>query len=139
MCLKFKNKKNFQENFVKLIELERDLVGIENLVNGNRVRSFLLRKENPENFRFFFSQTFLRQGSLHRFSKKGSVQRLFVLFDDCLLYANRHAGQSSTSRMTFKLHGQIPLRGLMVRKFAWFKYRSNSLEMSETVSKCVSR
>jgi len=49
----------FQENFVKLVELQRDLVGIDNVVNPNR--------------------QFLREGCLQKLSRKGFQQRMFFL------------------------------------------------------------
>lgn len=57
------------ENFGKLVEVERDLVGVGSLVQPHR--------------------RFVREGALSRLSHKGPVQRLFLLFNDCLLYANR--------------------------------------------------
>ena len=48
-----------QENFVKLVELQRDLVGIDNVVNPNR--------------------QFLREGCLQKLSRKGFQQRMFFL------------------------------------------------------------
>ena len=48
-----------QENFVKLVELQRDLVGIDNVVNPNR--------------------HFLREGCLQKLSRKGFQQRMFFL------------------------------------------------------------
>ncbi|CAL4260148.1 unnamed protein product, partial [Meganyctiphanes norvegica] len=47
------------ENFVKLIELQRDLIGIDNLVQPGR--------------------EFLREGCLQKLSRKGYQQRMFFL------------------------------------------------------------
>lgn len=78
------------ENYVKLVELQRDIVGIDNLVQPRR--------------------TFIREGCLQKLSKKGFQQRMFFLFSDVLLYANRTA----TPILQFKIHGQLPLRGVIV-------------------------
>ncbi|XP_046442201.1 FERM, ARHGEF and pleckstrin domain-containing protein 1-like [Daphnia pulex] len=80
------------ENFVKLVELQRDLVGIDNVVNPNR--------------------QFLREGCLQKLSRKGFQQRMFFLFSDVLLYTNRTSGP----QLQFKVHGQLPLRGVMVEE-----------------------
>lgn len=79
---------------MKLVQIERDLNDVQNLVIPTR--------------------TFLREGSLQRYTRKDPVQRLFLLFNDCLVYAGRSGGPASSQQMTFRLHGQIPLRGLMV-------------------------
>lgn len=101
-----------QENFVKLVELQRDLVGIDNVVNPSR--------------------QFLREGCLQKLSRKGFQQRMFFLvffltwllmcsyrnavwflqFSDVLLYTNRTSGPL----LQFKVHGQLPLRGVMVEE-----------------------
>lgn len=80
------------ENFVKLVELQRDLVGIDNVVCLNR--------------------EFIREGCLQKLSRKGFQQRMFFLFSDVLLYTNRTSG----SQLQFKVHGQLPLRGVMVEE-----------------------
>jgi len=80
------------ENFVKLVELQRDLVGIDNVVNASR--------------------QFLREGCLLKLSRKGFQQRMFFLFSDVLLYTNRTSGPL----LQFKVHGQLPLRGVMVEE-----------------------
>lgn len=48
-----------QENLVKLVELQRDLVGIDNLIQPGR--------------------EFLREGCLQKLSRKGYQQRMFFL------------------------------------------------------------
>lgn len=78
--------------FVKLVEVERDLVGLENLVQPGR--------------------TFIREGCLQKLSRKGYQQRMFFLFNDVLLYTNR----TSAPSLQFKVHGQLPLRGVMVEE-----------------------
>jgi len=78
------------ENFIKLVELQRDLVGIDNIVHHSR--------------------EFLREGCLQKLSRKGFQQRMFFLFSDVLLYTNRTSGP----QLQFKVHGQLPLRGIMV-------------------------
>ncbi|XP_063605248.1 FERM, ARHGEF and pleckstrin domain-containing protein 1-like isoform X3 [Penaeus indicus] len=80
------------ENLVKLVELQRDLVGIDNLVQPGR--------------------EFLREGCLQKLSRKGYQQRMFFLFNDVLLYTNR----TTTPVLQFKVHGQLPLRGVMVEE-----------------------
>jgi len=80
------------ENFVKLVELQRDLVGIDNVVSPGR--------------------HFLREGCLLKLSRKGFQQRMFFLFSDVLLYTNRTSGPL----LQFKVHGQLPLRGVMVEE-----------------------
>ncbi|MCL4117089.1 UNVERIFIED_CONTAM: hypothetical protein GTU68_057247 [Idotea baltica] len=80
------------ENLVKLMELQRDLVGIDNLVQPGR--------------------EFLREGCLQKLSRKGYQQRMFFLFNDVLLYTNR----TTTPILQFKVHGQLPLRGVMVEE-----------------------
>ncbi|XP_033097418.1 FERM, ARHGEF and pleckstrin domain-containing protein 1-like isoform X2 [Anneissia japonica] len=85
-------KENMQriENFQKLTELRRDLVGIDNLVAPGR--------------------EFLREGCLHKLSRKGYQQRMFFLFSDTLMYSSK--GLTPTNQ--FKVHGQIPLKGIKV-------------------------
>lgn len=103
---------------MKLVELQRDLVGIDNVVNPHR--------------------QFLREGCLQKLSRKGFQQRMFFLvpvsairarihdvswdsfltldcalqFSDVLLYTNRTSGP----QLQFKVHGQLPLRGVMVEE-----------------------
>ncbi|XP_072818134.1 FERM, ARHGEF and pleckstrin domain-containing protein 2 isoform X1 [Vicugna pacos] len=78
------------ENLQKLTELQRDLVGIENLVAPDR--------------------EFLREGCLHTLTKQGLQPRMFFLFSDMLLYTSR--GASGTSR--FRMRGLLPLRGMLL-------------------------
>ncbi|KAJ4427655.1 hypothetical protein ANN_25303 [Periplaneta americana] len=80
------------ENFVALCELQRDLNGFDNLVQSDR--------------------EFIRQGCLLKHSRKGYQQRMFFLFSDLLLYTNRTVQPSPQ----FKVHGQLPLRGVMVEE-----------------------
>ena len=80
------------ENFTKLMELQRDLVGIDNLVQPGR--------------------EFIREGCLQKLSKKGYQQRMFFLFNDVLLYTNR----TTSPILQFKVHGQMPLRSIMVEE-----------------------
>ncbi|XP_047629967.1 FERM, ARHGEF and pleckstrin domain-containing protein 2 isoform X5 [Phacochoerus africanus] len=77
------------ENLQKLMELQRDLVGVENLVSPGR--------------------EFIREGCLRKLTKKGLQQRMFLLFSDVLLYTSR--GASGTSR--FRTRGLLPLRGML--------------------------
>uniref|UniRef100_A0A8D1MPW5 FERM, ARH/RhoGEF and pleckstrin domain protein 2 n=1 Tax=Sus scrofa TaxID=9823 RepID=A0A8D1MPW5_PIG len=80
------------ENLQKLMELQRDLVGVENLVSPGR--------------------EFIREGCLRKLTKKGLQQRMFLLFSDMLLYTSR--GASGTSR--FRTRGLLPLRGMLVEE-----------------------
>uniref|UniRef100_A0A8C7H5F5 FERM, ARHGEF and pleckstrin domain-containing protein 2 n=1 Tax=Oncorhynchus kisutch TaxID=8019 RepID=A0A8C7H5F5_ONCKI len=78
------------ENFQKLSELQRDLIGIENLTAPGR--------------------EFIREGCLYKLTKKGLQQRMFFLFSDQLLYTSK--GVTATNQ--FKVHGQLPLHGMIV-------------------------
>ncbi|GFR78712.1 FERM, RhoGEF and pleckstrin domain-containing protein [Elysia marginata] len=80
------------ENLEKLMELQRDLLGLENLVHLDR--------------------EFIREGCLQKFSRKGYQQRMFFLFSDMLVYTSR----TSASLLQFKVHGQLPLRGMTVEE-----------------------
>lgn len=88
----FRDKMQKVDNLQKLIELQRDLVGIDSLVHPDR--------------------EFIREGCLQKFSRKGYQQRMFFLFSDMLIYTSRTA----TSLLQFKVHGQLPLRGMMVEE-----------------------
>ncbi|XP_015930609.1 FERM, ARHGEF and pleckstrin domain-containing protein 2 isoform X2 [Parasteatoda tepidariorum] len=83
---------HYSANFVKLMELQRDLFGIDNLTAGRR--------------------EFLREGCLQKLSKKGYQNRMFFLFSDVLLYANR----GPINQHQFKIHGQLPLQGIVVEE-----------------------
>ncbi|KAF2350371.1 Dbl (DH) domain [Trinorchestia longiramus] len=78
--------------YVKLVEVERDLVGLENLVQPGR--------------------TFIREGCLQKLSRKGYQQRMFFLFNDVLLYTNR----TGAPGLKFKVHGQLLLWNVMVEE-----------------------
>uniref|UniRef100_A0A8C6SP54 FERM, ARHGEF and pleckstrin domain-containing protein 1 n=1 Tax=Neogobius melanostomus TaxID=47308 RepID=A0A8C6SP54_9GOBI len=80
------------ENFQKLLELKKDLVGVDNLVVPGR--------------------EFVRLGCLSKLSGKGLQQRMFFLFSDVILYTSR----GMTSSNQFKVHGQLPLRGMTIRE-----------------------
>ncbi|XP_072300724.1 FERM, ARHGEF and pleckstrin domain-containing protein 1-like isoform X2 [Eucyclogobius newberryi] len=80
------------ENFQKLLELKKDLVGVDNLVVPRR--------------------EFIRLGCLSKLSGKGLQQRMFFLFNDVILYTSR----GMTSSNQFKVHGQLPLRGMTIRE-----------------------
>ncbi|KAI1882718.1 hypothetical protein AGOR_G00237800 [Albula goreensis] len=80
------------ENFQKLTELQRDLIGIENLTAPGR--------------------EFIREGCLYKLTKKGLQQRMFFLFSDILLYTSK--GVTATNQ--FKVHGQLPLHGMLVEE-----------------------
>ncbi|KAF7661403.1 hypothetical protein LDENG_00262150 [Lucifuga dentata] len=80
------------ENFQKLTELQRDLIGIENLTAPGR--------------------EFIREGCLYKLTKKGLQQRMFFLFSNMLLYTSK--GVTATNQ--FKVHGQLPLHGMIVEE-----------------------
>ncbi|XP_063068437.1 FERM, ARHGEF and pleckstrin domain-containing protein 1-like isoform X2 [Engraulis encrasicolus] len=80
------------ENFQKLLELKKDLIGIDNLVLPGR--------------------EFIRLGCLSKLSGKGLQQRMFFLFNDVLLYTSR----GMTASNQFKVHGQLPLYGMTIRE-----------------------
>ncbi|XP_053749054.1 FERM, ARHGEF and pleckstrin domain-containing protein 1 isoform X2 [Panthera pardus] len=80
------------ENFQKLHELKKDLIGIDNLVIPGR--------------------EFIRLGSLSKLSGKGLQQRMFFLFNDVLLYTSR----GLTASNQFKVHGQLPLYGMTIEE-----------------------
>ncbi|KAM8786812.1 FERM, ARHGEF and pleckstrin domain-containing protein 1 isoform 3-T4 [Rhynchonycteris naso] len=80
------------ENFQKLHELKKDLIGIDNLVIPGR--------------------EFIRLGSLSKLSGKGLQQRMFFLFNDVLLYTSR----GLTISNQFKVHGQLPLYGMTIQE-----------------------
>ncbi|XP_045415829.1 FERM, ARHGEF and pleckstrin domain-containing protein 2 isoform X2 [Lemur catta] len=80
------------ENLQKLTELQRDLVGMQSLVTPGR--------------------EFIREGCLHKLTKKGLQQRMFFLFSDMLLYTSK--GASGTSH--FRIRGLLPLRGMLVEE-----------------------
>ncbi|XP_031651548.1 FERM, ARHGEF and pleckstrin domain-containing protein 1 isoform X7 [Oncorhynchus kisutch] len=80
------------ENFQKLLELKKDLIGIDSLVTPER--------------------EFIRLGCLSKLSGKGLQQRMFFLFNDVLLYTSR--GMTATNQ--FKVHGQLPLHDMTIRE-----------------------
>ncbi|XP_053511159.1 FERM, ARHGEF and pleckstrin domain-containing protein 2 isoform X2 [Artibeus jamaicensis] len=80
------------ENLQKLTELQRDLVGVESLITPGR--------------------EFIREGCLHKLTRKGLQQRMFFLFSDVLLYTSR--GVSGTSH--FRIRGFLPLRGMLAEE-----------------------
>ncbi|XP_010281873.1 PREDICTED: FERM, RhoGEF and pleckstrin domain-containing protein 1-like [Phaethon lepturus] len=80
------------ENFQKLHELKKDLIGIDNLVIPGR--------------------EFIRLGSLSKLSGKGLQQRMFFLFNDILLYTSRGLTVSNQ----FKVHGHLPLYGMTIEE-----------------------
>lgn len=77
------------ENFQKLTELQRDLIGIENLTAPGRVGAVAqsevqeISAYNLTRLSFFyflfFLQEFIREGCLYKLTKKGLQQRMFFL------------------------------------------------------------
>ncbi|XP_067897848.1 FERM, ARHGEF and pleckstrin domain-containing protein 2 isoform X2 [Heterodontus francisci] len=80
------------ENFQKLTELQRDLIGVDNLILPGR--------------------DFIREGCLYKLTKKGLQQRMFFLFSDMLLYTSKGV----TASNQFKVHGQLPLYGMIIEE-----------------------
>uniref|UniRef100_A0A4W6DJW9 FERM, ARHGEF and pleckstrin domain-containing protein 1 n=1 Tax=Lates calcarifer TaxID=8187 RepID=A0A4W6DJW9_LATCA len=80
------------ENFQKLLELKKDLTGLDNLAIPGR--------------------EFIRLGCLSKLSGKGLQQRMFFLFSDSLVYTSR----GMTPSNQFKVHGQLPLYGMTIRE-----------------------
>ncbi|XP_069752559.1 FERM, ARHGEF and pleckstrin domain-containing protein 2 isoform X2 [Narcine bancroftii] len=80
------------ENFQKLTELQRDLIGIDNLILPGR--------------------DFIREGCLYKLTRKGLQQRMFFLFSDMLLYTSKGV----TTSNQFKVHGQLPLYGMIIEE-----------------------
>ncbi|XP_063452052.1 FERM, ARHGEF and pleckstrin domain-containing protein 1 isoform X4 [Pan paniscus] len=109
------------ENFQKLHELKKDLIGIDNLVVPGRPGSFFLIRTPhlgqarripcaPERRPLLLVKEFIRLGSLSKLSGKGLQQRMFFLFNDVLLYTSR----GLTASNQFKVHGQLPLYGMTI-------------------------
>ncbi|KAL2081634.1 hypothetical protein ACEWY4_023487 [Coilia grayii] len=80
------------ENYQKLLELKKDLIGTDSLATAGR--------------------EFIRLGCLSKLSGKGLQQRMFFLFNDVLLYTSR--GMTATNQ--FKVHGQLSLHGMTIRE-----------------------
>ncbi|XP_051564985.1 FERM, ARHGEF and pleckstrin domain-containing protein 1-like isoform X1 [Myxocyprinus asiaticus] len=80
------------ENYQKLLELQKDLIGVQNLAVAGR--------------------QLIRLGCLSKLSGKGLQQRMFFLFNDVLLYSTR--GITSTNQFT--VHRHLPLRGMTIRE-----------------------
>ncbi|KAG7239325.1 hypothetical protein INR49_029290 [Caranx melampygus] len=92
MVLQLQGNMMKMENFQKLLELKKDLTGIDNLAVRGR--------------------EFIRLGCLSKLSGKGLQQRMFFLFSDSLVYTSR--GMTPTNQ--FKVHGQLPLYGMTIRE-----------------------
>uniref|UniRef100_A0A668AD70 FERM, ARHGEF and pleckstrin domain-containing protein 1 n=1 Tax=Myripristis murdjan TaxID=586833 RepID=A0A668AD70_9TELE len=106
------------ENFQKLLELKKDLIGVDNLVIPGR--------------------EFIRLGCLSKLSGKGLQQRMFFLFNDVILYTSR--GMTATNQ--FKVHGQLPLHGMTVSA-TWAPCRDSRLfcsweKLTTRILLCVS-
>ncbi|KAF0292339.1 FERM, ARHGEF and pleckstrin domain-containing protein 2 [Amphibalanus amphitrite] len=84
------------DNRVKLMELQRDLVGCDALLAGAEA----------------VGRRFVREGCLQKLSKKGYQHRMFFLFSDVLVYTSR----TTSPVPQFKVHGQLPLRGVSVEQ-----------------------
>uniref|UniRef100_A0A4W4GHS5 FERM, ARHGEF and pleckstrin domain-containing protein 1 n=1 Tax=Electrophorus electricus TaxID=8005 RepID=A0A4W4GHS5_ELEEL len=89
------------DNYQRLLELQKDLLGVEGLAVPTR--------------------EFIRLGCLSKLSGKGLQQRMFFLFSDVLLYTSR----GITASNQFKVHGQLPLRGMTVRAERRFGFKTD--------------
>ncbi|XP_032827961.2 FERM, ARHGEF and pleckstrin domain-containing protein 1-like isoform X1 [Petromyzon marinus] len=78
------------ENVQKLMELQRDLTDMEDLAMPGR--------------------EFIREGCLHKLTRKGLQQRMFFLFNDMLVYTSK----SLTTNNQFKVHGKMQLSTLKI-------------------------
>ncbi|CAJ1086766.1 FERM%2C ARHGEF and pleckstrin domain-containing protein 1-like isoform X1 [Xyrichtys novacula] len=92
MVLQLQGSMMKMDNFQKLLELKKDLTGIDNLAIPGR--------------------EFIRLGCLSKLSGKGLQQRMFFLFSDSLVYTSR----GMTPSNQFKVHGQLPLYGMTIRE-----------------------
>uniref|UniRef100_A0A8C7MQU7 FERM, ARHGEF and pleckstrin domain-containing protein 1 n=1 Tax=Oncorhynchus kisutch TaxID=8019 RepID=A0A8C7MQU7_ONCKI len=101
------------ENFQKLLELKKDLIGIDSLVTPERVSSSRdLDASLKAPYSLYSAKEFIRLGCLSKLSGKGLQQRMFFLFNDVLLYTSR--GMTATNQ--FKVHGQLPLHDMTIRE-----------------------
>ncbi|BHF73606.1 FERM, ARHGEF and pleckstrin domain-containing protein 1 [Sparganum proliferum] len=106
------------ENLYKILEVERDLVGLQPLpapVTGSPgVPPPPAATESDAEAGWLArpSRQFVREGLLQKLSKRGYQQRIFFLFSDQLIYASR----TNASFLQFKVHGQFHLRDLMVEE-----------------------
>uniref|UniRef100_A0AAR2LJT2 FERM, ARHGEF and pleckstrin domain-containing protein 2 n=1 Tax=Pygocentrus nattereri TaxID=42514 RepID=A0AAR2LJT2_PYGNA len=110
------------ENFQKLTELQRDLIGIENLTAPGRVSSDFISEigretEAAANNYFCFVLYFLFIYTPLALSPCFSLFLFFIFdhtllsqFSDMLLYTSK--GVTATNQ--FKVHGQLPLHGMIV-------------------------
>uniref|UniRef100_A0AAQ4QZ96 FERM, ARHGEF and pleckstrin domain-containing protein 2 n=1 Tax=Gasterosteus aculeatus aculeatus TaxID=481459 RepID=A0AAQ4QZ96_GASAC len=96
------------ENFQKLTELQRDLIGIENLTGPGRVGvSVQTHKERPAAEDVFPGWCKKKIDMLSKMTPSVSPQ-----FSDMLLYTSK--GVTATNQ--FKVHGQLPLHGMIVEE-----------------------
>uniref|UniRef100_A0A674DN29 FERM, ARHGEF and pleckstrin domain-containing protein 1 n=1 Tax=Salmo trutta TaxID=8032 RepID=A0A674DN29_SALTR len=92
MVLQLQGTMTKMENIQKLLELKKDLTGIQDLAIPGR--------------------EFIRLGCLSKLSGKRLQQRMFFLFSDSLVYTSR----GMTADNQFKVHGQLPLYGMTIRE-----------------------
>uniref|UniRef100_A0A674N8W9 FERM, ARHGEF and pleckstrin domain-containing protein 1 n=1 Tax=Takifugu rubripes TaxID=31033 RepID=A0A674N8W9_TAKRU len=90
------------ENFQKLLELKKDLTGIDNLVVPGRVKIRL--KNCPLSLSLSLALSLSLSLSL--------ALAAFCQFNDVILYTSR--GMMPTNQ--FKVHGQLPLHGMTIRE-----------------------
>ncbi|XP_065055765.1 FERM, ARHGEF and pleckstrin domain-containing protein 2-like [Rhopilema esculentum] len=80
------------ENLHKLIELDRDLIDVENIVHPSR--------------------EFIREGCLYKISRKDPQPRMFFLFSDTLLYTTK----GLTQKNQFRIRAHIPLHSIKIEE-----------------------
>lgn len=92
------------ENLYKSLEVERDLVGLQPITNGETDAAATATTAgsiaHPESHWLSRpTRQFIREGLLQKLSKKGYQQRMFFLFSDQLIYASR----TNASFLQFKV------------------------------------
>jgi len=87
-----------KENFCKLCETHKDLTG------GGPEEDSVAKP----------GRQFVREGCLQKLSRKGYQQRMFVLFTDALIYANRASSSNIGQGVHFRIHGRLRARDLSV-------------------------
>ncbi|WAR27779.1 FARP1-like protein [Mya arenaria] len=92
--------------YMNYLEHQDDiLMELDKAMRTNRDFDFVYKE-------FESQKEFIREGCLQKFSRKGYQQRMFFLFTDMLVYTSRTA----TQHMQFKVHGQVPLRGMIIEE-----------------------
>uniref|UniRef100_A0A2K5DF09 FERM, ARHGEF and pleckstrin domain-containing protein 1 n=1 Tax=Aotus nancymaae TaxID=37293 RepID=A0A2K5DF09_AOTNA len=97
------------ENFQKLHELKKDLIGIDNLVVPGRPGSFSLTR-TPHSGHARHIPCARGRPAVRTWSHLHTL--LFLQFNDVLLYTSR----GLTASNQFKVHGQLPLYGMTIEE-----------------------